>query len=128
MTTILVVDDDSGYRENILEILEFENYETLEAENGLVGLHLIRQHSPNLVVCDVDMPEMNGIEVLRTIKTHPVYAKIPFIVTTGRTDELTKYTAYKLGAAAYLIKPIASPELLSTVDHFLKESHRVLLL
>ncbi len=128
MNTVLIIDDNVDYRASLLEILEFEPYTTLEAENGLIGLQIIHQYSPNLILCDVDMPVMNGIEVLRTIKADPIYAKIPFFIITGHCDEQTLKTALDLGVEAYLTKPIAITEFLFTIDRFLKEKDPTLLL
>ena len=127
MNTILVIDDNEDERESLIEILALELYATLEAENGQIGLMMMHQHSPNLIICDVDMPVMTGMEVLRTAKADPIYAGIPIVMHTGHTDELTRKTARDLGAQAYLTKPIAITEFLSTIDHFLKEEDPTLL-
>ena len=119
MNTILVIDDNHDYRAGLMEILTFEEYATLGAENGQIGLEMIRQHSPSLIVCDVDMPVLNGIEVLKTAKTDPKFAKIPFLIVTGSSDKLTRKTSHDLEAEAYLTKPIDIPEFLSTIVSFL---------
>jgi CheY-like chemotaxis protein len=119
MNTILVIDDNEDFRADLREILEFENYATLEAENGQLGLQMIRQHSPDLIVCDVEMPVMNGIDVLRTAKADPAVAKIPFLIITGRSDEQTLKTSQDLAVEAYLTKPINVTEFLSTIVSFL---------
>lgn len=121
MPTILIIDDNLSYRTDLAEILGFEKYETLEAENGLVGLEMIRHFLPELIICDVDMPVMNGIDVLKTVKADAVYAKIPFVVSTGHTDPLTMQTVLDLGADTYLTKPISIINLLATVGGFLWE-------
>ena len=120
MNTILVIDDNRDYRTDLVEILELEAYATLEAENGRIGLQMIHKHAPNLIVCDVDMPVMNGFEVLTTVKADPIYAKIPFLIITGHHDERMLKSSRDLGVEAYLIKPVAVTEFLSTVAHFLK--------
>ena len=127
MGTILVIDDNEGYRANIVEVLELKAYTTLEAENGRIGLHLIHQHSPDLILCDVDMPVMNGLEVLATVKADPMYAKIPFLLITGHCDEQMLKTSHDLGVAACLKKPTTVKELLTTITHFLKEEDPTLL-
>jgi DNA-binding response OmpR family regulator len=123
MNTILLIDDNEDYRADLMEILEFENYVALGAENGLVGLEMIRQNSPDLVVCDLDMPGMNGIEVLKAVKSNPFHAKIPFIVASGRNDELTKQTVRDLGADIYLTKPVSVTEFLATIVCFLQTNN-----
>ena len=127
MSTILVIDDNEDYRAGFIQVLEFEAYTILEAENGLIGLEMIREYSPNLILCDMDMPVMNGIEVLTAVKADPIYAKIPFLIITGHRDEQTLKKSRDLGIEAYLTKPIAIPEFLSTVGHILKEKHSTLL-
>lgn len=121
MSTILIIDDNDDYRAGFKEILELEQYTTLEAKNGLIGLHMIRQYSPTLIICDVDMPVMNGMELLRVVKSDPVYAKTPFIIITGHRDEIILNKSRHLGVDGYLTKPVAIPEFLSTVSQFLKE-------
>lgn len=123
MPTILIIDDSPDYRTDLADMLRFEKYYILEAENGLVGLQLIRHFLPDLIICDVDMPVMNGIDVLKTVKTDPTCAKIPFVVTTGRTDPLTKQAVLDLGADTYLTKPIGISEFLVTVGYFLWEKY-----
>lgn len=124
MNTILVIDDNYDYRSGLIEILGFENYATLEAEDGLAGLQMIRQHFPNLIICDIDMPGMTGIEVLRAVKCDPIYATIPFIVATGHIDALTMKTARDLGAEKFLAKPFDIPKFLAVIVDFLTEKNR----
>lgn len=119
MSTILIIDDDLDYRENLSELMQLEAYITLEAANGEIGLEMIHQHSPNLILCDVDMPVMDGIEVLRKTKSNSILAKIPFIINTGHSDELRSKMAQDLGVDAYLSKTVSVTELLSTITHFL---------
>lgn len=121
MPTILIIDDSLQYRADLVEILEFEKYHTLEAGNGLAGLQMIRRFLPDLIICDVDMPVMNGIDVLKAVKADSACAKIPFLVATGRADTRTRRTLLDLGADTYLTKPISISEFLVTVGSFLWE-------
>ena len=127
MSTILIIDDNEDYRAGLVEVLALETHTTLEAENGLIGLQMIHEYSPNLILCDVDMPVMNGFEVLRTVKADPIHAKIPFLIITGHEDERMLKTSRDLGVEAYLTKPVAVPEFLSAIDHFLKVEDPTLL-
>jgi CheY-like chemotaxis protein len=122
MSMVLVIDDNADYRTGFREVLELENYSTLEAENGLIGLQMIQQHVPNIILCDVEMPFMNGIDVLRTIKSDPLLAKIPFVIITGQTDRELVQTAHDLGVAAYINKPLAIKEFLDVIIRFLQPS------
>jgi CheY-like chemotaxis protein len=119
MNTILIIDDNKNYRANLTELLNLEQYVTLDAENGLIGLQMIHQHSPNLILCDVDMPVMNGIDVLRTIKSDAKFSTIPFVILSGGRDEEDVKIAQDLGATAYLKKPIAITKLLLAIANFL---------
>lgn len=120
MHTILVIDDNPTYRADLLEILEYEDYAALEAENGLIGLQMIRKHSPDLVWSDVDMPVMDGIDLLRTVKADPNYARIPFVVATGRSDARTRRTAQDLGVQSFLTKPVDISLFLATIVQLLQ--------
>ena len=93
----------------------------LEAENGQIGLLMIRQDTPDIIVCDMDMPIINGFEVLRTAKADPIYARIPFVMLTGHRGEQALKASRELGVEAYLSKPVAVTEFLSTIGHFLKD-------
>lgn len=121
MPSILIIDDNVNYRIGLADVLRFEKYQILEAENGVDGLLMIRHFLPDLIICDVDMPVMNGIDVLKTVKADPTHARIPFVVATGHTDRLTRQTILDLGADTYLTKPINISEFLVTIDDFLQE-------
>jgi len=118
MNKILVIDDNKDYREDLMEILQFENYTTLGAENGLIGLGMIHRHTPNIIVCDIDMPVMDGIKVLQTVKANPAHAKIPFIMVSGHNDRTIINAVSSLGAESYLTKPINIEQFLITVSTF----------
>ncbi len=115
MNTVLVIDDNKAYRTDLLEILAFEDYHPLEAENGQLGLEMIRRYAPDLIVCDVDMPVMNGIELLRKLKANPITALIPFIFASGREDDLIKQAARALGFDHYLTKPFQLADFLAAL-------------
>lgn len=121
MHKILVIDDNKGYRTDLMEILGFENYVPYGAENGLIGLQMIRQHSPHLIVCDADMPIISGFEVLRMVKADPVLSKIPFILCTGREDYLSVKLARALGVDSYLTKPFSISRFLAMIVSLLRE-------
>ena len=122
MNTILVIDDNADYRASLVDLLELERYAALEAENGQIGMQMIRHHFPNLIICDVDMPVMDGIEVLTTVKADPIYAKIPFLILTGHRDERMLKVSRDLGVEACLTKPITVTVFLSTIARILNES------
>lgn len=115
MTRILVIDDDRAIRQLILDTLTFESYEVLGAENGLVGIQLARIHHPDLIICDVTMPEVNGYGVLLNLHSDPATSTIPFIFLTARSSKAEIREGMELGADDYLSKPFDSAELLAAV-------------
>ena len=119
MKTILIIDDNKEYRDSIAEVLQLENYLTLEAENGLIGLQMIDEHLPDLVLCDVDMPIVNGVEMLTTVKLDNLFSKIPFIFVTGRHDKTTQKASQDLGADLYLTKPVPINHLITAIFNLL---------
>src|SRR4051794_27578009 len=102
MTCILVIEDEPDIRDNLAEALELAEYTVLQAENGLVGVYLARTSLPDLIICDVKMPEMDGYEALRELRSHPATSSIPFIFLTARTDRMAFRRGMDLGADDYL--------------------------
>jgi DNA-binding response OmpR family regulator len=117
--TILLIEDDLFIRTLLLDVLETENFQAIGAENGHIGVQLAREHMPDLILCDVMMPLMNGYEVLSKLREDPVTASIPFIFLTAKTDSPDRCKSMQLGADAYLIKPFSSSELLGAIDKWL---------
>ncbi len=115
MTTILVIEDEAPILENILEVLEIKNYQGIAATNGREGVELARQYLPDLIVCDIMMPELDGYGVLLNLRTDPATSSIPFIFLTARSDRPAIRYGMELGADDYLTKPFTPPELLSAV-------------
>ncbi|MEO1666308.1 MAG: response regulator [Chloroflexota bacterium] len=122
MRTILIIDDNQDYRLNLLEIFQIESYSTLEARNGLIGLRMIYQHVPDIILCDIDMPVMTGLEVLETVKADIKLSSIPFILNTAHSDDTTRKTAVELGVDLFLIKGIPLEQLLNTISSFFDPS------
>jgi CheY-like chemotaxis protein len=116
MTLILIIEDEEAIRQNITETLLYEGFETLEAENGLVGVQLALQGTPNLILCDVMMPELDGYDVLRQLQGQPQTATIPFIFLTALADRSYVRFGMALGANDYLTKPFTPDELLTTIQ------------
>ncbi len=125
MAKILIIEDEPQIRDIIQEILECEGYRTLEADNGLTGLQLAQQSSPDLIVCDVMMPELDGFDVLKGIKEIPGIGSIPMIFLTAKTDRASVRKGMNLGADDYLTKPFTHLELLSAIDARLKKQELV---
>lgn len=115
MKKILVVEDAQSLRKDILEMLSFEGFEAIGAENGLIGVERARAETPDLILCDIMMPGMDGYGVLETLRSDPATANIPFIFLTARTDRVDMRQGIELGADDYLTKPFTANELLSAV-------------
>lgn len=95
MTTVLVIEDEQEIRTNLAEILLLHDLSVFEAENGLVGLELARKISPDLIICDINMPEMNGYEVLRELRKEQPTSITPFIFLTAQTDKTFMRQGYE---------------------------------
>ncbi|WP_017660696.1 hybrid sensor histidine kinase/response regulator [Baaleninema simplex] len=115
MGKILIIEDEQDIREIVVEILSEADYETLEAENGAVGIELASQHSLDLIICDVMMPELDGYGVLRALRQNPVTQTVPFIFLTAKAEKTQIRQGMELGADDYLPKPFTIAELLATV-------------
>ncbi len=111
MTIILVIEDDAEIRENIQDILELENLDLIVADNGSVGLTKAQTHLPDLIICDIMMPEMNGFEVLTALRNEEKTSSIPFIFLTAKADRTDLRQGMELGADDYLTKPFTPKEL-----------------
>lgn len=115
MTKILVIEDESSVRANIIELLEAEDYDVVSAENGFMGALWAQQHLPDLIICDVMMPELNGYDVLSALHEDSVTATIPFIFLTANADKTDIRYGMELGADDYITKPYTRSELLGAI-------------
>jgi DNA-binding NarL/FixJ family response regulator len=112
---ILVIDDDARLRRQSAELLRLEGFEVFEARNGREGIERARSAVPDLVLCDITMPEMNGHRVLETLRAEPRTAHLPFIFLTGWSDREDLRTGMNLGADDYLVKPVDPDELITAI-------------
>lgn len=126
MTKILIIEDEPLVRDSIEAVLERENYSVFSAENGQQGLSMIWEHLPDLVLCDVEMPELNGHQVLASLRQHPEMATLPFVFLTGNDARHQMRQGMQLGADDYLTKPFTVDELCATVQTQLEklQSHQ----
>jgi CheY-like chemotaxis protein len=115
MTTILVIDDDLSVRESLQDLLEVEGFQAIVASNGAIGVTLAEQQIPNAILCDIQMPEMNGYEVLHTLQQNPITATIPFIFLTANGTKAGVRQGMTQGADDYLVKPCTAEELLNAI-------------
>ncbi|MCA9916963.1 MAG: response regulator transcription factor [Anaerolineales bacterium] len=116
---VLVVDDESRMRRFIRMNMELEGYQIIEADNGLVALEQIRQHTPDLVIMDVMMPEMDGFETLKLLRE---ISTVPVILLTVKSDEDDKIQGLSLGADDYVTKPFSPRELVTRVTAVLRRA------
>ena len=116
MKKILVIEDEDLLRANTVQILELEDFITIEANNGFLGIKLAQEHLPDLILCDVMMPEVDGYGVLTALRQNPTTANIPFIFTTAKASKADLRQGMNLGADDYLTKPITADELLSAIS------------
>lgn len=114
--SILLIEDDPVLRENTAELLELSNYEVRKAANGRIGIELVKQFKPELIVCDIMMPELDGYGVLEILNSNPEYAHIPFIFLSAKTKHKEIRKGMNLGADDYLSKPFTEEELLEAVE------------
>lgn len=114
--TILVIEDQQEVRENITELLDLSNYRTLEAADGRQGVKMALDHIPDLILCDIMMPEMDGYEVLYLLMKNPTTAAIPFIFLTAKAEKIDFRKGMNLGADDYITKPFEEMELLGAIE------------
>jgi two-component system sensor kinase len=124
MVKILIIEDETNIRENLEAILELENFETLAADNGRLGVELALQEQPDLILCDVMMPQLDGYGVLKALKDEPKTALIPLIFLTARSERNDLRRGMELGADDYLTKPFTLDELLMAVRTRLEKQKR----
>jgi CheY-like chemotaxis protein len=116
MTTILVIEDETAMRESLVDLLEAERFTTIAADNGSLGLELAFSTHPDLILCDIRMPNLDGYQVLRQLRQHPETMATPFIFLAGRNNQADFRQGMELGADDYLLKPCSSEELLAAIS------------
>lgn len=120
--TILVIDDNTHIRENTAEILDLAGYKTITAENGKKGVEAATSHKPDLIVCDIMMPELDGYGVLHLLRKNADMQNIPFIFLTAKTERSDLRKGMEMGADDYVTKPFEDIELLNAIEVRLKKA------
>ena len=115
MKKILVIEDEVQTRDMFLECLEAEGFDTIGTENGFVGVQLTQDELPDLVICDIMMPQLDGYGVLAQLRQNPDTAMIPFIFITAKSAEAERRLGMELGADDYLTKPCTAEDLLRAI-------------
>jgi CRP/FNR family transcriptional regulator, polysaccharide utilization system transcription regulator len=125
MKKLLLIEDNPEMRENTAEILEFAGYEVVTASNGRIGIQMAREVNPDLILCDIMMPEMDGYAVLFHVNKDSKTAGIPFIFLTAKADKSEIRKGMNLGADDYLTKPYEEMELLDAIESRFKRNEIV---
>jgi len=124
MKTILLIEDTIDFLENLTECLEMEDYKILPANNGKRGIELARKFIPDLIICDIIMPEMDGYEVLHLILDMSETYEIPFIFSTSMSEKVDLTEAARLGADDYIVKPFDMELLLKMAKTCIKSGSK----
>ena len=125
MKKILVIEDQSDVRENIAELLEISGFEVITAEDGAVGVDMALAHHPDLILCDVMMPRLDGFTVLNILSKRPETSDVPFIFLTAKTEKEDIRKGMNLGADDYITKPFSKEELIQAVTTRLAKADRL---
>src|SRR4026209_845014 len=115
MKKILVIEDVPEMRRNITALLRYKEYEPIAAENGHLGMEMARKETPDLILCDVMMPELDGYGVLKELHNDPATMNIPFIFLTAKGEKTDVRNGMNLGADDYLTKPVNKADLLRAI-------------
>lgn len=115
MTKVLVIEDDKLIREVTLNILGERGFNAIGASDGSRGLQMAKELVPDLILCDVKMPEMDGYQVLKALREDPLTDGVPFIFLTAQTNREVVDQGQILGANGYLAKPFTTAELLEAI-------------
>ncbi len=115
MSLILVIEDETQILLNLQEILELGDFSVITAADGTIGLQLAKSQNPDLIICDIMMPGLNGYEVLQELRRDPTVADIPLIFLTAKAERNDLLQGMDLGADAYITKPFEPLEILEAV-------------
>ena len=123
MSKVLIIEDNNDIRDNIIEILTMADYQIFEASNGKTGVAMALKNLPDIILCDIMMPELDGYGVLHLLNKHAETSMIPFIFITARSERLDLRKGMELGADDYLTKPFDDLELLNAIESRLKKKN-----
>lgn len=124
MNKALIIEDNDDIREGIVEMLDLAGYETLAAKNGKIGVDLAIKHTPDIILCDIMMPELDGYGVLYLLQKNPQTANIPFIFMTAKAERSDMRKGMEMGADDYLTKPFDDVELFNAIESRLKKKNK----
>ncbi|HEY9299225.1 MAG TPA: response regulator, partial [Phormidium sp.] len=112
---VLVIEDARDTLTSLLDLIESQGFQAIGAKNGLIGLQLANEQMPDLIISDINMPEMNGYEVLEALRQNTKTARIPFIFLSGEEGNAARRLGLELGAADYLTKPVINKQLMEAI-------------
>jgi CRP/FNR family transcriptional regulator, cyclic AMP receptor protein len=121
MKSILLIEDNIDIRENMSEILSLAHYNVYTAENGKIGVELAITHQPDLIICDIMMPVLDGYGVIHMLQKNPATQSIPFIFLTAKAERNEMRRGMELGADDYITKPFNGTELLNAIESRFKK-------
>ncbi|WP_242084626.1 response regulator [Aestuariivivens sediminis] len=116
MKTVLLIEDDTSLRENTAELLELSNYNVLKASNGVIGVEMAKKYLPDIIVCDIMMPELDGYGTLDILSKHSPTRLIPFIFLSAKTERHEVRKGMNLGADDYITKPFTEDDIISAIE------------
>src|SRR5215467_8029899 len=122
MKSVLVIDYNADIRDNTAEILDLAGYKTFTAENGKRGVDVAIKEKPDVIVCDIMMPELDGYGVLHLVRKNAKTQNIPFIFLTAKTERSDFRKGMEMGADDYITKPFEDIELLNAIEMRLKKA------
>jgi CheY-like chemotaxis protein len=120
LATILVIEDDRSILENTVEILEYEGFNVIGAGDGQAGLLQVQRSAPDMIVCDILMPKLDGYGVLKALRADPATQHIPLVFISAAPSEDILAATIKLGASDYLVKPFRAADLIRVVKSVLQ--------
>lgn len=121
MRKVVIIEDSDDIREGIVEILDMAGFETYAAKNGKIGVDLVLKNLPDIILCDIMMPELDGYGVLYLLQKNPQTATIPFIFMTAKAERADMRKGMEMGADDYLTKPFDDVELFNAIESRLKK-------
>jgi DNA-binding NarL/FixJ family response regulator len=123
---LLLVDDDPNLILLVKDYLEFQGYEVMTAENGREALEILESHIPDMIICDVMMPEMDGYAFIEKVRQEPHMSWIPFMFLSAKGQSQDRVRGLNTGADVYMVKPFEPEELVAQVESSLKQSKRLM--
>jgi DNA-binding response OmpR family regulator len=127
MQTILLIENTLDGLSNLTVYLKTEGYKVLTADNGKKGIEMAEEYMPDLIICSVSLPGVDGYKVLHALRESPKASSIPFIFSTSQSERMDLSEVYKLGADNYLVKPYAPETLLDTIRTQIKRARSLTL-